>query len=171
MVSPDSVLIALPDQDEVPVQTHARDKKYKSMMVSPDSVLESALPDQNEVPLGNALKIGSRSDEDEDDSSCRTDMTTLRASNRQRCTTVRNQDMRSPSVECFYCVCSVGVLFVSNRPVGVLSVGVLRTPALQRLITFRATFKPTLPCSHNSIPSHLLFSQSASAMNQNGTIV
>jgi hypothetical protein len=102
MRSPDSVLIALPDQDEVPaVQTHARDINYKNTIRSPDLVLESAMPNQNEVSAaGKALELGSRYDKDEDDCSCRTDMTTLRASNGQRCATVRNQDMRVPSVGC-----------------------------------------------------------------------
>jgi hypothetical protein len=53
-------------------------------MGSPDSVLKSALLDQDEVPVGKALELGSRYDNDEDDCSCRTDMTTVRASNGQR---------------------------------------------------------------------------------------
>jgi hypothetical protein len=54
------------------------------MVRSPGLVLESALPDQDEVPAGKALEFGSRYDNDEDDCSCRTDQTTVRASNGQR---------------------------------------------------------------------------------------
>jgi hypothetical protein len=56
-----------------------------------DSVLESAFPDPDEASVGKALDLGSgRYDNDEDDCSCRTDMTTVRAANGQRCrTTVR----------------------------------------------------------------------------------
>jgi hypothetical protein len=56
-------------------------------MGSPDSVLGRGLPDQDEVSVGKALELGSRDDNDKDDCSCRTDMTTVRASNVQRCTT------------------------------------------------------------------------------------
>jgi hypothetical protein len=62
-------------------------------MGSPDSVVKRALPDQDEVPVGKALELGSRydndNDNDNDDCSCRTDMTTVRASNGQRFTMVR----------------------------------------------------------------------------------
>jgi hypothetical protein len=43
-------------------------------MGSPDSVLERrALPDQDEVPVGKVLELGSRYGNDENDCSCRTD--------------------------------------------------------------------------------------------------
>jgi hypothetical protein len=43
-------------------------------MGSPDSVLERrALPDQDEVPVGKVLELGSRYGNDEYDCSCRTD--------------------------------------------------------------------------------------------------
>jgi hypothetical protein len=44
--------------------------------------MSAFLPDQDEVPVGEALKLGSRydNDEDEDDCSCRTDMAIMRAS-------------------------------------------------------------------------------------------
>jgi hypothetical protein len=59
-------------------------------MRSPNSaVLDSALLDQDKAPVGKALEFGSRHDNDrDDDCSCRTDMTTVRASNGQRYTTV-----------------------------------------------------------------------------------
>jgi hypothetical protein len=62
----------------------------KNTMGSADSVpLKRAVPDQDEVPVGKAFELGSRYDNDKDDCSCRTDMTTVRASNgRQRCTTL-----------------------------------------------------------------------------------
>jgi hypothetical protein len=51
-------------------------------MKSSDSVPKSAVLDQDEVLVGEALELGSRcdNDEDEDDCSCRTDMAIMRAS-------------------------------------------------------------------------------------------
>jgi hypothetical protein len=59
-------------------------QRTTNTMGSPDSVPESALLDQDEVPAGKALELGSRyydKDDDDDDCSCRTDRTTVRASN------------------------------------------------------------------------------------------